>query len=380
MTTDARECQSCCHGNRDPGSDVSESAEIDGGPKFVPQLYVQRYSFVRNVLHQHLVTSVADIGCGECRMVTLLKTVPCMESISLVDLDKRLLESKKDCIRPLIFDYLHQREKPLCVRLFHGDATELDSRLQGCQAVTMVEFIEHLVPSDLQKVIERVFGDLGPRLVVMTTPNAEFNVLFPNFTGFRHWDHKFEWSRTEFQSWCGDICDKYQYNVTYDGVGNAPESSAHVGHCSQAAIFTRTPEASSAHTVGSPCYTLIAECDHPYKENKSTVEDRLALEVQYHIRQLTLNSDLDENEGHYVIAVEKLFSFRPIKNICDIDKLRSYLHSCYTLTDDGENVLVPHDDSDDDLERSWGEGQSWDSHNVMSQNFKEWTETEEAWD
>ncbi len=35
----------------------------------------------------------------------------------------------------------------------------------------------------------------------MTTPNAEFNVLFPGFKGFRHPDHKFEWSRAEFQDW-----------------------------------------------------------------------------------------------------------------------------------------------------------------------------------
>ncbi|XP_071096289.1 small RNA 2'-O-methyltransferase-like [Haliotis cracherodii] len=373
MTTDARESQPCSHGNGLQVSYVSESAENDRGPKFVPQLYVQRYSFVRNILHQHRVTSVVDIGCGECGIATLLKTVTSVESITLVDMDKRILEAKKLCIKPLIYDYLHRREKPLCIRIFHGDATVLDSRLQGCQAVTMVEFIEHLVPSDLEKVVERVFGDLRPHLIVMTTPNADFNILFPNFTGFRHWDHKFEWSRKEFQRWCEDICDKYLYSVSYDGVGTPPESSAHVGHCSQAAIFTRTPQARSAHPAGTPCYTLIAQCDYPYKENKSTLEDRLALEVQYHIRQLTLNADLDEDEGHSVIAVEKLFSFRPIKNICDIDKLRSYLCSCYTLSDDGKNVLVPHDDSESDLDGSWGEEQGG---NVVTV----WKETEETWD
>jgi len=35
----------------------------------------------------------------------------------------------------------------------------------------------------------------------MTTPNAEFNVLFPNLNGFRHPDHKFEWTRQQFGDW-----------------------------------------------------------------------------------------------------------------------------------------------------------------------------------
>ena len=46
-----------------------------------------------------------------------------------------------------------------------------------------------------------VFGMINPLVVIVTTPNAEFNVLFPNFTGFRHPDHKFEWTRAQFQDW-----------------------------------------------------------------------------------------------------------------------------------------------------------------------------------
>ena len=61
--------------------------------------------------------------------------------------------------------------------------------------------IEHLVPDVLQLAIEMVFGQLQPRVVVVTTPNSDFNVLFPNFSGFRHWDHKFEWSQQEFNTW-----------------------------------------------------------------------------------------------------------------------------------------------------------------------------------
>ena len=61
--------------------------------------------------------------------------------------------------------------------------------------------IEHLVPPVLEMVPSVLFGKLSPRVVVVTTPNAEFNVLFTDLTGFRHWDHKFEWTRKQFENW-----------------------------------------------------------------------------------------------------------------------------------------------------------------------------------
>lgn len=61
--------------------------------------------------------------------------------------------------------------------------------------------IEHLDPLVLKDVRHCIFAQLRPSLVVVTTPNADFNILFPGLTGFRHWDHKFEWTREEFQTW-----------------------------------------------------------------------------------------------------------------------------------------------------------------------------------
>ena len=61
--------------------------------------------------------------------------------------------------------------------------------------------IEHLEVPVLSQFPHSLFGVLNPKMVILTTPNADFNVLFPDLTGFRHWDHKFEWSRVEFKSW-----------------------------------------------------------------------------------------------------------------------------------------------------------------------------------
>lgn len=67
--------------------------------------------------------------------------------------------------------------------------------------------IEHLDPPVLEQVPAAVFGAMQPKTVIVTTPNSEFNVLFPDFRGFRHPDHRFEWTRSQFREWqvtCGE--------------------------------------------------------------------------------------------------------------------------------------------------------------------------------
>ena len=72
--------------------------------------------------------------------------------------------------------------------------------------------LEHLEKPTLDAVPATLFGALCPQVAVMTTPNADYNVLFPGFSGFRHHDHKFEWTQQEFriwytlQCWVDDVC------------------------------------------------------------------------------------------------------------------------------------------------------------------------------
>lgn len=61
--------------------------------------------------------------------------------------------------------------------------------------------IEHLSVSSLSCFSEVVFGYMSPVTVIISTPNSEFNSLLPGLKGFRHSDHKFEWTRAEFNSW-----------------------------------------------------------------------------------------------------------------------------------------------------------------------------------
>ena len=86
---------------------------------------------------------------------------------------------------------------------------------------------------------ERVLFECAqPKAIVITTPNREYNVKWETLPAgkFRHKDHRFEWTRTEFQSWANAIAVGFGYSVRFLPIG--PEDSI-VGSPTQMGIFTR---------------------------------------------------------------------------------------------------------------------------------------------
>jgi hypothetical protein len=76
-------------------------------------------------------------------------------------------------------------------------------------------------------------------MVVITTPNAEYNALFPTLPAghFRHRDHRFEWSRGEFLRWAERHASDFQYKLRIQPIG--PEDPIH-GAPTQMGVFERT--------------------------------------------------------------------------------------------------------------------------------------------
>lgn len=72
--------------------------------------------------------------------------------------------------------------------------------------------------------------------MLVTTPNAEYNVRYADLHGRRHRDHRFEWSRPEFRSWAAAVCDVHGYSVDFRPVG---DDDLEVGSPTQMAVFTR---------------------------------------------------------------------------------------------------------------------------------------------
>ena len=119
-----------------------------------------------------------------------------------------------------------------------GSLCYRDSRISEYDAAAVIEVIEHLDKPRLAAFERVLFEYSRPKLVVLTTPNVEYNVKFENLPEgkFRHRDHRFEWTRSEFESWASDVAKRFDYSVTFHPVG---EEDIDVGSPTQMAVFTQ---------------------------------------------------------------------------------------------------------------------------------------------
>ena len=92
-----------------------------------------------------------------------------------------------------------------------------DKRLAGYDAATVVEVIEHLDAPRLAAFERVLFEAARPKTVVVTTPNAEYNVKFETLPAgkFRHKDHRFEWTREQFEDWAARVAERFGYVVRF---------------------------------------------------------------------------------------------------------------------------------------------------------------------
>ena len=177
---------------------------------------------------------VLDLGCGEGKLLQLLLKDPQFEEITGMDISLRSLDHAENRLH---LDRLapKQRER---IKLLHGSLMYRDRRLEGYEAAAVVEVVEHLDQPRLAAFERVVFDFAKPGTVVVTTPNSEYNVRFETLPAgtFRHRDHRFEWTRTEFQSWAGGVAERFGYSVRFVPVG--PEDHE-VGPPTQMAVFSR---------------------------------------------------------------------------------------------------------------------------------------------
>lgn len=194
----------------------------------------RRMEWIPNKLKAHGARRIIDLGCGEGKLMRELFEDRAFELIAGCDVSYRSLEIAK---RRLKFDRLSDMQLKR-LDLFQAALTYRDKRLAGYDAATLVEVIEHLDPPRLDAFKRVVFEFARPSLALITTPNAEYNVLFENMKPgeFRHKDHRFEWTRAQFQAWASETAERYGYQVEFEGIGDAHE--AH-GSPTQAGIFTR---------------------------------------------------------------------------------------------------------------------------------------------
>ncbi|XP_040215774.1 small RNA 2'-O-methyltransferase isoform X2 [Rana temporaria] len=312
--------------------------------RFSPPLSQQRYEFVISFVNNYKSKKVADLGCSECSLLHRLKFWDCIEFLVGVDIDEETLRRK---------------------------------------------MIEHLEVDDLDKLVDVLFGFMAPKAAVITTPNADFNILLPKTQKFRHPDHKFEWSREEFQSWALKVVKRYNYTVEFSGVGKPPPEHEDVGFCSQIAVFfknyTESEESinikkqykSIYKTVLHVVYPSLQEekyfrnavlnvallhanrmkncllCYHKNKEeNKEDVTDHSTEAYRYSKWSFRLETETqsEENEvaqpfmqGNTIhVPLEALFTISKVKKLCgNLDVLKKIIAGEATLRSDGKTIMYP---------------------------------------
>jgi len=110
--------------------------------------------------------------------------------------------------RRLHVDRMSERQSDR-IELFQGALTYEDPRFAGFDAAVLMEVVEHVDQPRLEALESVVFGEARPGVVVVTTPNSEYNALYEGLVGMRHPDHRFEWTRAEFAEWSARVASTY---------------------------------------------------------------------------------------------------------------------------------------------------------------------------
>lgn len=178
--------------------------------------------------------TVADVGCGDGRLLRRLAREPSLKRVIGVEVSASALGRARRRVGP---DEIGERAAAK-VELLQGSATYADDRLTDLDALLLLEVVEHLDPERLPALEDAVFAVARPRTVVVTTPNAEYDARLPPRPpgALRSRDHRFEWTRAELRAWAEGVAARRGYAVRFEDLGPIDDA---LGGPTQLAAFLR---------------------------------------------------------------------------------------------------------------------------------------------
>ncbi|WOK94764.1 small RNA 2'-O-methyltransferase isoform X1 [Canna indica] len=236
---------------------------------FSPSLSRQRVEFAIQQINESCACTLVDFGCGSGSLLdSLLAHSTTLEKIVGVDISQKSLARAAKI--------LHQKLSlnsgaPTSIRhavLYDGSITVFDSRLAGFDMGTCLEVIEHMEEGQAHIFGDVVLSSFSPKILVVSTPNYEYNSILQKSAmptmeektapcKFRNHDHKFEWTREQFECWATDLASRHNYRVEFGGVGGSADVEP--GFASQIAVFRR----SSSDLVEN--YAKMEDSPQPYE-------------------------------------------------------------------------------------------------------------------
>lgn len=318
----------------------SDSDHEAGDALFYPSLSNQRHQKVLDILKEENSQSVLDLGCNSLKFLSLVKNIPGICYMAGVDVDREIMMERPWIVSAPVCRWLEERPDDFLSELWHGDVTDSDSAIilqARVEVVTSIELIEHLDMSLLDKFSDTVLGVIKPKLWIVTTPNRDYNELFPDWPGpeaRRHWDHKFEWSREEFKLWIEEVVKKYpEYaNVKIDGVGFHQKQEFHESHgpASQIVIFRSSVERSfqvpqydpDLFSSSDTAWERVASSFLPKKIDPRDRSQKILDEVQFHATCLArdqmmkkMTEEPFETPESVVVPFEYILLFESVKKL-----------------------------------------------------------------
>ncbi|CAH8345755.1 unnamed protein product [Eruca vesicaria subsp. sativa] len=215
---------------------------------FKPPLSNQRVEYAVKLIKESSASTLVDFGCGSGSLLESLLEVPTsLQTIVGVDISQKALARAAKMLHSTL-------NKGACklksVTLFDGSILEFDSRLHGIDIATCLEVIEHMEEDEAFQFGKTVLSLFQPKLLLVSTPNYEYNRILHKSSlyhskdrsmsqrsKFRNLDHKFEWTRAQFNHWASKLAKSHNYSVEFSGVGGS--GNVDPGFASQIAVFRR---------------------------------------------------------------------------------------------------------------------------------------------
>lgn len=317
------------------------------------KLWEERRYTVATYLIKFKITSLADFGCGDGKLITYLINFFCnknllklkflfgidfcdQEIMSLTEKIKNLIHIYNSDVRKIVPFKLRPKkwkEPPYLnfplLQLLNGNILLKNSEIKNIfyenkvELITMIEVIEHLYENEIGLLFETLMGYYRPKYILITTPNKEYNIVYGlTEKQTRHYDHKFEWTRAEFENICHTHADLYGYKLVIDGIG---ECHNIYGHSTQMAWFNLnqsikiSEKSTFSHEINHE-FSVTSKISS-YNLNKIIYKkEHILIRVKKFINQLyevlqiiQLRSSNDENNSTD-LSFDKVFSFYVVKS------------------------------------------------------------------
>ena len=193
-----------------------------------PLLSTQRYEAIVEQVKKLPHQSVVDLGAGEGKLTALLSELSTIQELIAVEPSEAAIRKATKRFEEL--------DTVIMPRIQWGSLFYHDYTLAHKDILILCEVIEHINEERLPKVMSMLLQQYAPKALIITTPNADYNKVY-KLEEMRHEDHRFEWTRQQFESWCAAMAQNTPYSTTFYGIGE--QHTAH-GTPTQMCIFKRT--------------------------------------------------------------------------------------------------------------------------------------------